>query len=145
MFVRPVDLVRALRVAALMAAAVGFIALDAADENRLMHVAVFYVCTLGALAALPWNRKADVTLGAICLAAAWETLHGAAAGGRLQYLAVDVFGVGLAAAPVWIARLRQIAQQDSSEAPFGLDRRTRQRPRVRHLRAWVAGDAAQEG
>jgi hypothetical protein len=142
MFARPADFVPALRVAALLAAAIGFFLLDASDDSRLLHVAVFYACTLCALAALPWNRKLDVTLGAICLAAAWETARGVATGaGRPQFMALDACGVALAAAPVWIARLRQMAQQDR----FGHDRRAGRRPRVRHLRAWVAGDAAQEG
>jgi hypothetical protein len=142
MFARPADFVPALRVAALLAACIGFFLLDVGDESRLLHVAVFYACTLCALAALPWNRKLDVTLGATCLAAAWETAHGVATGaGRPQYLMLDACGVALAAAPVWIARLRQIAQQDR----FGSERRVRRRPRVRHLRAWVAGDAAHEG
>jgi hypothetical protein len=146
MFVRPANLVPTLRIAALATAAMSFFVLEAGEESRILHIAVFYICTLGALAALPWNRKADVALGAICLAAAWEAVHGAAAGaGSLQLLAIDVLGVGLAAAPVWIARLRQMAQQDRFAAPFGSDRRARQRPRVRHLRAWIASDAAHEG
>jgi hypothetical protein len=122
-----------------MAVAAGLLLLDAGNENRLLHVAVFYAFTLCAFAALPWNRKADVALGAVCLAAGWETIHGVTTGeSRPQYLALDVCGIALAAAPVWIARLRQIAQQDR----LGSERWAERQPRVRHLRAWVTGDAA---
>jgi hypothetical protein len=73
----PDDLIRPLRAAAVFAAAIGLLALEVEADSELWHLGVFYLCTLCAFAALPWNRKADIVVGAICIAAGWEAVHGA--------------------------------------------------------------------
>jgi hypothetical protein len=131
-----------LGVLALIAAAAGFLLLDTFAEIAVLHLGIFYVCTLCTLAALPYRRKSEVTVGALCVAASWEAAHRAAApAGGLDNLGIDALGVVLAAAPVWVAHLRQLAR-GRFKPVFAADRGSRRRPHERRLRAWVLDDAA---
>ena len=81
--------------------------------NDLVRFATFYVAVCTAYALMPLARRGDIPL-----VAAWVVLLSAIAPCALgqmlspQQVAIDSLGVLAAAAPVYIARLRQIRQGD---------------------------------
>jgi hypothetical protein len=80
--------------------------------NLLLHGGCFYLFALLAMAALPWHRKVDVAFGLIALGVASEAVQGFF--GRaisIEDVAADAVGVVLGAAPLWVARLRNLAQR----------------------------------
>jgi VanZ family protein len=92
--------------------------------DKVAHATMFYGFTLLALVCLPWNRKGEIVLAVIAIGAASEIAQGIT--GRdmsvFDWLA-DAAGAMVAAVPIYVARLRQIAQQ----APQGGRRRTDRR------------------
>ena len=83
--------------------------------DKFAHAGLFYGFTLLTLMCLPWSRKDEVFLALIAVAAASEIsqrLTGRSAS-TLDLLA-DMAGVAAAAAPVYVARFRQVAQQGSA-------------------------------
>ncbi|WP_372784525.1 VanZ family protein [Phenylobacterium sp.] len=80
--------------------------------DKLAHGTMFYGFTLLALVCLPWNRKEDIVLAVILIGGASEIAQGFT--GRdmslFDWLA-DSAGAIVAAVPVYVARLRQVAQQ----------------------------------
>lgn len=91
--------------------------------DKLAHGTMFYGFTLLALICLPWSRKGDIVAAVIAIGAASEIAQGLT--GRdmsvFDWLA-DAAGAIIAAVPVYVARLRQVAQQAQEVAP---DRRAR--------------------
>jgi hypothetical protein len=91
--------------------------------DKLAHGTMFYGFTLLALICLPWSRKGDIVAAVIAIGAASEIAQGLT--GRdmsvFDWLA-DAAGAIVAAVPVYVARLRQVAQQAQEVAP---DRRAR--------------------
>lgn len=85
--------------------------------DKLAHAAMFYGLTLLALASLPSNRKGDIALAVIAIAGASEIAQHFA--GRemslLDWLA-DISGVFVATAPVYVARMRHLAQRARRDA-----------------------------
>lgn len=94
--------------------------------DKVAHATMFYGFTLLALVCLPWNRKEEVVLAVIAIAAASEVAQGLT--GRdmslFDWLA-DAAGALVAALPVYVARLRQLAGQAADGAPGPGDRRRR--------------------
>lgn len=78
-----------------------------------IHVLTFYGITAGAYAALPFIRRGD-----ILMVASWLVLGAGVApcfAGRelsAPHMFADMAGVLMAAAPIYIARYRQVAQGD---------------------------------
>jgi hypothetical protein len=88
--------------------------------DKLAHGAMFYGFTLLALVCLPWNRKGDIVVAVIAIGGASEIAqHFTGRDMSLFDWLADAAGAIVAAAPVYVARLRQIAQQ----APAGLAER----------------------
>jgi hypothetical protein len=79
-----------------------------------IHVLTFYAVTAGAYAALPFIRRGD-----ILMVASWLVLGAGVApcfaGQELSapHTFADMAGVLMAAAPIYIARYRQVAQGDT--------------------------------
>ncbi len=75
---------------------------------------LFYVGVSTAYVLLPYVRRGDVPLAAMWVVLAAE-LAPLASGQMMSptTVAADVLGVALAAAPIFIARLRQVAQGDT--------------------------------
>jgi hypothetical protein len=79
-----------------------------------VHVLTFYGVTAGAYAALPFIRRGD-----ILMVASWLVLGAGVApcfaGQELSapHMFADMAGVLMAAAPIYIARYRQVAQGDT--------------------------------
>jgi hypothetical protein len=111
----PASLPRSRHVAAagLMGAGVLILSLTPLADPFLARALLFYLGTLGAYALLPFVRRGDVPL-----VAAWVVLLSELApcvAGQLispGKVAADALGVLLAAAPVYVARLRQVRQGD---------------------------------
>ena len=85
--------------------------------DKLAHGAMFYGLTLLALASLPSNRKEDVALAVIAIAAASEVAQYFA--GRNMSLVdwlADTAGVFVATLPVYVGRMRQLAQRARRDA-----------------------------
>jgi hypothetical protein len=101
--------------AAAVAAAAALTAADARlGESVILHTLVFYVVTAGAYVALPFVRRGDVMMGAIWLVLL-AGVAPCAAGREISAPAMfsDMAGVLMAAAPIYIARIRQVAQGDT--------------------------------
>ena len=90
--------------------------------DKLAHGTMFYGFTLLARVCLPWSRKGDIVAAVIAIGAASEIAQGLT--GRdmsvFDWLA-DAAGAIVAAAPVYVAQLRQVAQARE----VGPDRRAR--------------------
>jgi hypothetical protein len=83
-------------------------------EGVLARALIFYAGTATAYAVMPYVRRGDIPLAAmwVVLAAEFAPL----ASGRMispASVIADVVGIALAAAPIYIARLRQVAQGDT--------------------------------
>lgn len=79
--------------------------------DKLAHIGGFYAFTALALAALPFNRKADILWAAAAIAGASELAQGLT--GRTMSaadLAADLLGVAAAGLPIYVADLRRAAQ-----------------------------------
>ena len=104
---------RYMAAASAMGAGVLFLALTPLADPFLARFMLFYLGTLGAYALLPFVRRGDVPL-----VAAWVVLLSELApcvAGQLispEKVAADALGVLLAAAPVYVARFRQLRQGD---------------------------------
>ena len=107
--------------------------------DKLAHATMFYGFTLLALVCLPWSRKGEIVLAVVAIGAASEIAQGFT--GRdmsvFDWLA-DSAGALIAAAPVYVAQLRQVAQQAPSGVP---DRRMGRRVRRTPLPAPSARDS----
>lgn len=82
------------------------------------HVLIFYAVTAGAYAALPFVRRGDILMGGVWMvlaAGVGPCVMGREISAPLMFS--DMAGVLLAAAPIYIARLRQIAQGDLRDTP----------------------------
>ena len=86
-------------------------------EPFLARMLLFYLGALSAYALMPFARRGDIPL-----LAAWVVLLSELApciGGQLispEKVAADALGVLLAAAPVYVARFRQVRQGDTRPA-----------------------------
>ncbi len=83
--------------------------------DKFAHAGMFYGFSLLTLLCLPWSRKDEIFLALIAVAATSEIsqrLTGRSAS-TIDLLA-DLAGVVVAAAPVYVARFRQVAQQGSA-------------------------------
>jgi hypothetical protein len=108
-------LAAALAVAGVAVTLVGALSLRGATLPNVitLHWAVFYAVTAGGYLALPFVRRGD-----ILMVAGWLVLVsgvGPCALGQeisAPEMFADMAGVATAAAPIYIARLRQIAQGD---------------------------------
>jgi VanZ family protein len=113
----PHRLVQQIRAIALLVAALGvFLALGpfhvASPMDKLVHAGSFYGFTLLALGALPWHRRTDVAFAVLALAVASEVARGfCGRDASVDNVAADGLGVVLAAAPLWVARVRDLAQR----------------------------------
>jgi hypothetical protein len=78
-----------------------------------IHWATFYAVTAGSYAALPLVRRGDVLMVASWLVLA-AGVSPCIAGQEISapHMFADMAGVATAAGPIYIARLRQIAQGD---------------------------------
>lgn len=105
----------ALAVASTAVTLVGLLTLRgaAAPYALTLHWATFYAVTAGGYAALPLVRRGDVLM-----VAGWLVLAAGVApcvmGQEISapHMFADMAGVITAAAPIYIARLRQLAQGD---------------------------------
>ena len=84
----------------------------------MMHGLAFYVVTAAAYAALPFVRRGDVLLAAVWLVLA-AGVAPCVAGREISapLMFADMAGALMAAAPIYIARLRQLAQGDMRDVP----------------------------
>jgi hypothetical protein len=113
-------LASAAAVAASAIAAVGLLTIagDAIPSAITAHVLTFYAVTAGAYVALPFVRRGDVLMGGVWLVLAAGV--GPCVLGReisAPFMFSDMAGVLMAAAPIYIARLRQLAQGDLRDLP----------------------------
>ena len=104
-------------VAAAAAMAVGLLGFVGPIANAIpIHVLTYYAVTAAAYAALPFVRRGDVLMGGM-----WLVLTGGVGPcvvGReisAPQMFADMAGVLMAAAPIYVARLRQLAQGDLRE------------------------------
>lgn len=110
------------RMATVFAGAIGTVLLlgpfNASDGwDKLAHGAMFYGLTLLALASLPSNRKEDIALAVVAIAGASEVAqHFAGRDMSLFDWLADTAGVCLATAPVYVARMRHLAQRARRDA-----------------------------
>jgi hypothetical protein len=82
------------------------------------HVLTFYVLTAGAYVALPFVRRGDVLMAGMWMvlaAGVGPCVLGQEISAARMF--ADMGGVMMAAAPVYIARLRQLAQGDLRHVP----------------------------
>ena len=82
------------------------------------HVMTFYAVTAGAYAALPFVRRGDIVMAGVWMvlaAGVGPCVLGREISAPLMFS--DMAGVLMAAAPIYIARLRQLAQGDMRHAP----------------------------
>lgn len=108
--------VSALAVAAAAIGVVGLLSYAGAGLRNVvtLQALTFYGITAGAYAALPFVRRGDVLMGAI-----WLVLVAGVApcvvGEEISapQMFGDIGGVLMAAIPIYIARLRQLAQGDT--------------------------------
>ena len=113
----PHSLVQRIRIVLVFVAAAGvFLALGpfnvSAPFDKAVHAGCFYGFTLLALAALPWHRKNDVAWAAIGIGLASEFAQAVfGRDGSIGDILADAVGVGLAAAPLWVAQFRSTAQR----------------------------------
>jgi VanZ family protein len=92
--------------------------------DKLAHGTMFYGLTLLALVCLPWNRKGEIVVALIAIGGASEIAqHFTGRDMSLFDWLADAAGVIVAAAPVYVARLRQIAQQAEGVVGPRSDRR----------------------
>lgn len=111
----PTGLPRALYVpvGAAMAAAMLVLSLSPITDTFLARLLLFYAGTALAYALMPYVRRGDIPL-----VAAWVVLLAelapCVAGQLISPIRVtaDVLGVLMAAAPIYVARLRQVQQGD---------------------------------
>jgi hypothetical protein len=105
------------------------------------HVLTFYAVTAGAYLALPFVRRGDVVMGGMWLVLA-AGVAPCVTGQEISaaHMFADMAGVLMAAAPIYIARLRQIAQGDTRDRPRRrqIERETA-RPESLPLEAETAG------
>ena len=83
-----------------------------------VHVLTFYAITAVAYAALPFVRRGDILVGSVWLvlmAGVAPCVTGREISAPLMFS--DMAGALMAAVPIYIARLRQVAQGDMREAP----------------------------
>lgn len=96
-----------------MGLAVLLVSLTPLAEPFVTRLALFYAATVLAYALMPFVRRGDIPL-----VAAWVVLLSELApcvAGQLispEKVTADVLGVAMAVAPVFVARLRQVAQGD---------------------------------
>jgi hypothetical protein len=83
-----------------------------------VHALTFYGITAAAYAALPFVRRGDVLMVAIWLVLA-SGVAPCVVGQEISAprMFADMGGVLMAAAPIYIARLRQLAQGDTRDLP----------------------------
>lgn len=116
----PHRLMRACRFGAILAAASAAVALTGPFRYRdlglpfpdtVAHALLFYGLTLGATAALPRSRAAEIAVAMVGLGAASEVAQ-ALVGREMSFhdLAGDTAGVVLAYAPVAVGRLRELTR-----------------------------------
>jgi hypothetical protein len=82
------------------------------------HVLAFYALTAGAYAALPFVRRGDILMAAVWLvlvAGVAPCALGREISAPLMFS--DMAGALMAAAPIYVARLRQLAQGDVRDQP----------------------------
>ena len=117
--ISPFPILRFGTAAAVLAAAIGLVLMLGLRGENLPHVVTvhaltFYGVTSGAYLALPFIRRGDIAMVAM-----WLVLGAGVApcfaGQELSALRMfsDMAGVLLAAAPIYIARHRQLAQGDT--------------------------------
>ena len=111
---------RAAGVAAAATVAMGLLGLagSAIPDAVLVHATAFWAVTCGAYMLLPHVRRGDVLMGGMWLVLA-AGVAPCALGQEISAprMFADMAGVVMAAAPVYIARLRQLAQGDLRETP----------------------------
>jgi hypothetical protein len=99
--------------------AVGLLVFAGPIANSIpAHLLTFYAVTSAAYAALPFVRRGDVLMGGMWLVLAGGV--GPCVVGReisAPQMFADMAGVLMAAVPIYVARLRQLAQGDMREAP----------------------------
>jgi hypothetical protein len=105
-------------IAAVAAVAVLTLAGPALADLTLVHGVVFYVVTAAAYALLPFVRRGDVVMAAVWLVLA-SGVAPCVLGQEISAprMFADMAGVLMAAAPIYIARLRQVAQGDMRDPP----------------------------
>jgi hypothetical protein len=97
----------------LIGAVVLWLCLSGTVETFVARAGLFYLATAAAYATMPYVRRGDIPLAAM-----WIVLGAELAPlmeGRLispATVAADVAGVVMAAAPIFIARARQVMQGD---------------------------------
>lgn len=102
-----------LAAASALGLAVLVVSLTPLADPFVPRLLLFYGGTLGAYALMPFVRRSDIPL-----VAAWVVLLSELApcfAGRLmspQHVTADALGVLLAAAPIYVARFRQVRQGD---------------------------------
>jgi hypothetical protein len=107
-------------VAATAVTAVGLLTFvaDSLPNVITAHVLTFYAVTAGAYIALPFIRRGDVLMSGVWLvlaAGVGPCVLGREISAPLMFS--DMAGVLMAAAPIYIARLRQLAQGDLRDLP----------------------------
>jgi hypothetical protein len=100
-------------------AAVGVLTFAGAAVPNVItvHVLTFYAVTAGAYTLLPFMRRGDVLMAGVWLVLA-AGVAPCVVGQEISapFMFSDMAGVLMAAAPIYIARLRQLAQGDTREA-----------------------------
>ena len=98
-----------------LSAAVVLLALTGVAGSFGERVALFYLATSIAYMLMPYVRRSDIPLAAMWVVLVVE-LAPLAVGEMLSAsgVAADVAGVAMAAAPIYIARARQLLQGDTS-------------------------------
>ena len=102
---------------AIAAGAVGLLTAAGTAASIVAHVLTFYAVTAGAYVVLPYVRRGDVLMASV-----WLVLMAGVApcvvGQEISapFMFANMAGVLMAAAPIYIARLRQLAQGDTREA-----------------------------
>ena len=105
--------------AALAVAAVALLTAAGDATSVAVHTLTFYAITAGAYVVLPFVRRGDVLMASV-----WLVLAAGVApcviGQEISapFMFANMAGVLMAAAPIYIARLRQLAQGDTREARF---------------------------
>lgn len=104
--------------AAMMAAGWITFAGTALPNPITAHVLSFYAITAGAYVLLPFVRRGDIVMGGMWLVLA-AGVAPCVTGQEISapHMFADMAGVLMAAAPIYIARMRQIAQGDTRDTP----------------------------